>query len=199
MRLKVWVALAFVAVCAISAVAQNQQQQMTPEQKAQMDAWMKFMTPGEGHKPLANFVGTFDMKTTMWPAPGAPPEVSTGTSVSQWVLGNRYVQENATGTFMGMPFQGIGYTGYDNGKKQYVGSWVDNFGTSLMTSTGTTADGGKTWSFKTMTTDPMTGKDMPGEMRMTIVDADHHTSEMWGPGPDGKMYKSMLLEYTRRK
>ncbi len=199
MRLKFWVALVLVVVCAMPAFAQEPQHQMTPEEKAQMDAWMKFMTPGEGHKALANMVGTFDAKVTMYPAPGAPPQVSSATSVSQWVLGNRYVQENVNGSFMGMPFEGIGYTGYDNGKKQYVGTWVDNFGTGIMSSTGSTPDNGKTWSFKSTTTDPMTGKDTPGEMHMTMADADHHTAEMWSPAPDGKMFKMMTIEYTRKK
>lgn len=200
MRLKLWVTLALVVVCAMPALAQTQQQQprMTPEQKAQMDAWMKFATPGDGHKPLASMVGTFDAKVTTY-QPGAPPQVSSATSVSTWVLGNRYVQENVTGSFMGMPFQGIGYTGYDNAKQQYVGTWIDNFGTGVMTTAGNTSDNGKTWKFKSVTTDPMTGKDMPGEMTMTVADGDHHTSEMWGPGPDGKMMKMMTIEYTRKK
>lgn len=199
MRLKFRVALALVIVCAIPALAQQQQQQMSPEEKKAMEAWQKFMTPSEGHKALDWMVGTFDAKVTMYPAPGAPPQVSSATSVSQWVLGNRYVQENVNGTFMGMPFQGIGYTGYDNGKKQYVGTWIDNFGTGVMTSTGSSSDNGKTFTFKSTTTDPMTGKDMPSESRVTVADADHHTMEMWGPAPDGKMYKMMMIEYSRKK
>ena len=112
---------------------------------------------------------------------------------------NRYVEETVNGSFMGMPFQGIGYTGYDNGKKQYVGTWIDNFGTGVMTSTGTSADNGKTYTFKSTGTDPMTGKDMPTESRVTVTDADHHTMEMWGPAPDGKMFKTMQIEYSRKK
>ncbi|HEY8712202.1 MAG TPA: DUF1579 family protein, partial [Thermoanaerobaculia bacterium] len=131
--------------------------------------------------------------------PGAPAQTSTGISVNTWVLGNRFVQQNFTGSFMGMPFQGIGYTGYDNGKKEYVGTWIDNFGTGVMTSTGNTPDNGKTYTFKSMTTDPMTGKDMPGESHMTVVDADHHMMDMWAPSPDGKMFKMMQIEYSRKK
>jgi hypothetical protein len=76
---------------------------------------------------------------------------------------------------------------------------MDNFGTGVMTSTGGTADNGKTWNFKSTSTDPMTGKDMPGESRVTVTDADHHTVEMWGPAPDGKMYKMMEITYSRKK
>ena len=198
MRLKVWVALALVVVCT-SLFAQTQQQKMSPEEQKAMEAWQKFMTPGDAHKALNATVGTFDAKVTMWMQPGAPAQVSNATSVGTWVLGNRYVEEQVSGTFMGMPFQGIGYTGYDNGKKQYVGTWIDNFGTGVMTSSGSSADNGKTFNFKSMTTDPMTGKDMPGEMKMTMTDDDHHTAEMWGPAPDGKMFKMMQIDYTRRK
>lgn len=201
MRLKFWVALVLVAVCAMPVLAQEnqKQQQMTAEQKAQMDAWMKFMTPGEGHKTLANMIGTWDAKVSMWNAPDAPPQTSTGTSVNSWVLGNRFVQEKFTGMFMGMPFEGVGYTGYDNAKKQYVGTWMDNMSTGVMTSTGTSSDNGKSYTFKSTMTDPTSGKDTPGETRVTVTDADHHTMEMWGPDKDGKMVKMMQIDYTRRK
>ncbi len=202
MKLKIWLALALIMVCcALPAVAQEpqKQQEMSPEQKAMMDAWQKFMTPSEGHKALEQMVGTFDTKVTMWMQPGAPPQTSTGISENHWVLGKRYVEENATGTFMGMLFQGIGHMGYDNAKKRYFGTWIDNFGTGVMTSTGTVSDNGKTWNFKSTSTDPMTGKDTPGETRVTVTDADHHTMEMWGPGPDGKTYKMMEITYSRKK
>jgi hypothetical protein len=201
MKLKVCIALAMVLVCfAIPALAQEQKQpQMTAEQKAQMDAWMKYATPGEGHKILESMIGTWDAKVSMWEQPGGQPQVSTGTATNRWIFGNRYVEQKFTGTFMGMPFEGIGYTGYDNAKKQYFSTWFDNMGTGLMTSTGNTADKGKTFTFKSMMTDPMTGKDMPGETRVNVADADHNTFEMWGAGPDGKNFKMMEIAYTRKK
>lgn len=200
MKLKLWVAFALVVVCcALPALAQEQQGQMSPEQKAMMEAWQKYATPGEGQKMLAGMVGKFTTKVTMWMQPGAPPMNSTGSSDNQWVLGNRYVQEKATGTFMGKPFHGIGYTGYDNAKQQYFGTWMDNLGTGFMTSTGGTSDNGKTWMFKSTTTDPMSGKDMPGETKITVTDHNHYTMEMWSPAPDGKMFKMLEITYSRKK
>ena len=200
MRLKVAMALTLVVLCSLPAFAQAEKQpEMTAEQKAQMEAWQKFMTPSEGHKRLEHMVGTFDAKVTMWMERGAPPQTSTGTSTNQWVLGGRYIQEKFSGGFMGMPFEGLGYTGYDNAKKQYFGTWMDNMSTGVMTSTGNTADNGKTWTFRSVMTDPMTGKDTPGESRVTVTDADHHTMEMWGPAPDGKNFKMMEIVYSRKK
>ena len=195
MKIKVWFALALLVVCT-SAVAQDQKaKQMSPEEIA----WMRYMTPGEGHKALDNMVGTWDAKVMAWMAPGTEAASSTGLETDTWVLGGRYVEQKFSGTFMGQPFNGIGYTGYDNAKKEYFGTWMDTMGTGVMTQTGKSMDGGKSFTFKSNMTDPITGKDQAGEMRVNVPDKDHHSMELWGPGPDGKMFKMMQIDYTRKK
>jgi hypothetical protein len=168
-----------------------------PDEKAMMEAMQKAGTPGEAHKKLEAIVGTFDTKVKMWMDPSKAPEESTGSSENTWVLGNRYVQMNYQGTFMGQPFSGIGYQGYDNVQKKYVGTWMDSASTGIMTSTGTMT-GNVVKTTATMP-DPMTGKMSRITSKVTIADNDHHTMEMWGPGPDGKNYQMMVIEYTRKK
>lgn len=169
----------------------------TPEQKAQMDAMMKAITPGEAHKKLEPFVGTFEVKVTTWMDPAAPPQQSTGTSVNTWALGGRYVEERFTGAFMGQPFSGIGYSGYDNIRKQYISTWMDSMSTAPMISTGSLE--GNVMSGVSSMDDPLTGKSQQVKEKTTIVDNDHHVMEMWSPGPDGKMYKMMEITYSRKK
>ncbi len=197
MRTKVLLALALLVVCT-SVVAQEPKKDAAADQKAMMDAMMKAMMPGDAHKLLDSMVGTFDVRVTAWMMPGQPPTDGKGTAVSNWVLGGRYVEQKFSGQFMGMPFEGIGYTGYDNVKKSYWSTWVDNMGTGVMTSTGATADGGKSWKFMSSMPDPMTGKDTPEETRLMVADHDHYSMEMWSPGPDGKMMKMMAIAYTRK-
>src|SRR6266542_583478 len=132
------------------------------DEKAAMEAMQKAATPGEAHKKLETMIGTFDAKVKLWMDPSKPAEESAGTSENTWVLGNRFVQTKHEGTFMGQPFSGIGYTGYDNVTK----------------SSATRAD-------------PVTGKMTTMTMKTTVTDNDHQTMEMWGPGPDGKNYKMM--------
>ncbi len=197
MKTRLLAATALLVLC--TAALAEEPKKMSPEQKAMMDAMVKAMTPGDAHKLLDNMVGVFDAKITAWMEPGAPPMVNTGTSKNTWILGNREVMQEVTSTFMGQPFHGIGYTGYDNIKKTYWGTWIDDMGTSVMVSTGGTTDNGKTWKFTSTMPDPMTGKDAPVEERINVIDKDHHTFEMWSPGPDGKMMKMMEIEYTRHK
>lgn len=202
MKLKTWLAAGAVALSSIAVVAQDQHQhgkmEMSAEQKAAMEAMMKAATPGDAHKKLSSMVGTWDAKVTMWMEPGKPPSVSNGTSNNKWVLGGRWIQQDFTGSMMGRPFSGIGYSGYDNVKKQYVGTWMDDMSTSMMLSTGN-ASSDKTWEFSATVDDPVTGKPAAIKEKVTYVDDDHHLFEMWGPTPDGKMYKMMEINYTRKK
>jgi len=200
MKLKVYLGLCAILLSSLTSLAQTQtKKEMSAEEKAAMDAMMKAATPGDAHKKLASMVGTWDVTVKMFPQPGAPAQESKGSSENKWVLGGRWVQENFTGDFMGMPFSGIGYTGYDNIKKQYIGTWMDSMSTSMMASSGTADASGKSYEFSSTMDDPMTGKSMPVKSKVTVTDDDHHSMEMWSPGPDGKMFKMMEINYTRKK
>jgi len=199
MKIRVLAATALLVLCTSVFGQEQPKKEMSAEEKAAMEAMMKAMMPGDAHKLLDNMVGTWDAKVSMFMDPSQPPMVSSGTSENSWVLGNREVMQKFTGTFMGGPFSGVGYNGYDNVKKQYWGTWMDTMSTGVMVSTGNTPDNGKTWKFTSSMPDPMTGKDAPMEEKITVTDKDHHTFEMWTPGPDGKMFKMMEITYTRRK
>lgn len=173
-------------------------QQTQDDQKAAMDAMMKAAAPGEAHKKLAALAGTWDATVKTYMKPDAQPMVSHAVGTNKTILGGRYVEQDFNGDFMGMPFSGIGFWGYDNMKKQYVAAWMDNMGTGLMTLTGT-QDSPTQYTFKGTAPDPMSGKDTPFEERLTVVDNDHHTLEMYGPTPDGKMFKMMEITYSRKK
>jgi hypothetical protein len=205
--MKLKVCLTAAALCAFALTAVAQHDHAAPKSAsaapamdpAMMDAMMKAGTPGEPHKKLDGMAGTWDTKITMWMMPGTEPMISAGTSTSQWVMGGRYLEERFKGDFGGMPFEGLGFTGYDNVKKRYWGTWMDNMSTSMMSSSGTAAADGKSWDFDGTMSDPMTGGETALKTKVTVRDADHHVMEMWAPGPDGKMFKSMEIAYSRKK
>ncbi|MEA2570523.1 MAG: hypothetical protein QOI24_2524 [Acidobacteriota bacterium] len=199
MRIKVPVAL-FSCLLAAAVVFADEPQKVEPsaEEKVAMEAAMKAATPGDAHKKLNDMVGDFSTKATMWMAPGAPPMTSTGKSHNTWALDGRWVEQRYSGMFMGQPFKGVGYTGYDNIKKMYVGTWMDTMSTSVMTSTGTRGDDGR-YTFNSSMDDPVSGKTMPVKEVVTVTDKDHHMLEMWMPDPAGQMFKMMEISYTRVK
>jgi uncharacterized protein DUF1579 len=199
--------LAFV-VCAtllVAGVAAAQdamkpgEKPMSAEQKAMMDAWARYAMPGEGHRSLAGMVGTWDAEVTSWMDPGQPPAKSKGVSENRMVLGGRWVESRFSSEMMGQPFEGIGYTGYDNYKRKYIGTWTDTMTTGVMTSEGTMDAAGKVMTSTSTMDNPLTGKAETSRMTTTIVAPDHHVFEMWGPDPSGKNVKQLEIVYRRRK
>jgi len=183
---------------AAAAPAADKKKEAAPmDEKAAMAAMEKASQPGEGHKKLEPLAGTFSVKAKSWMDPSKPPEESTATSERKWIMGNRYLQEDYKGTFMGQAFTGQGVQGFDNVTKKYFGSWIDSMSTSMSLSWGTLS--GNTIKYKGNMSDPATGKVVPFTMNLKITDNDHHMLEMWGPGPDGKNVKWMELAYTRTK
>ena len=130
--------------------------------------------------------------------PGAAPQEYAGHRSAKMVMGDRYLDETYTGTFMGMPFEGHGTMAYDNVQKKYLSTWTDNMGTGIMFGSGT-CDKGTSWSMTADMADPMTGKMVKTRSVTKLVDADHMTMEMYGPGPDGKEMKMMEIAATRSK
>lgn len=193
-------ALVFLVGGAVSVANAQPKRDKAAEQKAMMDAMMRAGTPGDAHKKLDGMAGTWDAKVKMWMEPGAQPMESSGKAVNEWVLSGRWLQQKFDGSMMGMPFSGIGYTGYDNIRKTYVGTWMDSMSTGVMSSSGTGGDAsGKTWTFTATSLDPMSGEPVSCDEKITWVDKDKHVFEMNCPDMDGNMYKMMEITYTRKK
>jgi hypothetical protein len=171
----------------------------TPEQqKAQMDAMMAAVMPGPSHEAMKKLEGEFDYTITMM-MPGMPPQEYKGHRSAKMIMGGRYLDETYTGTFMNMPFEGHGTMAYDNVQKKYLSTWIDNMGTGIMFGSGSGDAAGTTWTMNAEMADPQTGKMTPTRSVTTVVDADHITMDMFGPGPDGKEAKMMSIAATRTK
>jgi hypothetical protein len=161
-----------------------------------MKMWEAMSAPGEPHAALAEMAGTWHTNVTMWMQPGTEPMISEGVSENKMTLGGRYLHQNYEGTFMGQPFKGMGFTGYDNYKKQYLGLWMDSMSTGWMTTTGQVEDGNMV--FTGTMDDPMSGGVMKVREIITKHSKDHHTFEMWMGPTDAEMFKTMEIQYKRK-
>lgn len=162
--------------------------------------WIAYGTPGEMHQLMAGWDGTWEGNTTIWHAPGTPPQTSKSKAVNKMIMGGRYQQSIHTGDMMGMPFEGISTTAYDNAKKTFITTWIDNVGTGIMTTEGTWDAATKTLNQSGKCVDPSAGnaKEMAIRQVTKIIDDKNHVFEMYGPGPDGKEYKMMEIKMTRK-
>jgi hypothetical protein len=165
---------------------------------AEMEAaWMAAMTPGEHHQKLAPMIGEWDAAARFWMDPEGQPMEGTGTAKMQWVLGNRYVRQDFNGTFMGMPFEGIGHTGYDNVKKKYVGTWMDSMSTSIMYEEGEYDAGSGLITMRSTYLDPM-GREIKGRSTVKLDGADTMVFTMYSTEPGKPEFKAGEITYTRK-
>jgi len=190
---------AAIALVITSASAQTGKQppQMTPEQKAEMEAYMKAGTPGAPHQALAASAGNYDLKMRSWQAAGAPPMEETGTATRAITLDGRVLVEDVSSSMMGSPFTGHGMMGFDNVTGKYWSTWNDSMSTGLMVSEGT-CDAQKSCTFTGHWNDPV--KKTPVKARMTTrwTSPTVQVFEMYAPGKDGKEFKMMEITYTKK-
>ncbi len=172
-----------------------------PSQEEMMKRWQEAMTPGEAHKKLEAMVGTWDAEVKMWMnGPAAEPTVSKGTSEVKLALGGRYVKEEFASEMMNQPFSGVGYTGYDNFNKKYVGFWIDNMSTAMTTLEGNCDKEGTTFTMWGKMDEPMTGQKGKKVKYVTkIIDADNHVFEAYDVTSYGDKKPIMQITYTRKK
>lgn len=169
-----------------------------PSEQLMMARWMEFMTPGEAHKALDPRVGSWNLEVSMFNGPGTPPTKSTGTSSVQWILDGRFLADTTSGDFNGMPFRGAGLTGYDNLKKCYVSSWIDNFGTGILHGEGHYDAATKTFHYLSEGPDMLfTNEYVPTRATERWIDADHWVMQAFAPDADGKEYLAMQIDYAR--
>jgi hypothetical protein len=194
-------ALTAVAVAALATLAGAQQQkkpEMTPAQKAEMEAYMKAGTPGAPHKVLAATVGSYDLKIKSWHEPGGPPMEDPGTATRSMTLDGRVLVEQVKSTMMGTPYTGHGMMGFDNVTGKYWSTWNDSMSTGILVTEGTCDDQAKACTFTGTWNDAI--KKAPVKARMTTRWTSPTTEifELYGPGKDGKEFKMMEITYTKK-
>lgn len=163
-----------------------------------MKNWENYMTPGPMHAMLAKYNGTFTEELTMWMAPGAPPQKSTASVTNKMIMGGRYQESHSTGNFGGMPFEGTSIIGYDNNKKVFQSTWIDNMGSGIAYSEGTWDAAKKAITFKGKMMDPMTGLENDFKEVFTFISDNEQKMEMYTV-QQGKEVKTMEIMFRRAK
>lgn len=183
------VLLSFCAFTLLAAQAQDE--------AAMMKKWQDYATPADMQALLAKSEGNWDADISVWMGPGGEPMKNKATSEVKMIMGGRYQVANNKGSFGGMPYEGMSIIGYDNAKKIFQSSWVDNMGTGVMTMEGTYDPATKTLILTGKGYDPMAGKDMNMKQTFRFTDDKHQVIEMYQI-TDGKEFKAMEMKLTKK-
>ena len=194
----------FVSICTLATLLaapafaqEGEMPQMTPEQMAEMEAYMAAGALGPQHELMAEHVGTFDVAIKSWGDPTAPPMESKGVAIRTLHMGGRVLHEEFQGDMMGMPFTGLSRSGYDNVSGVYWSTWTDSMSTGIMISEGE-CDEDFNCTFVGTYNDPITGGPVTNRYVSKWASPDEQYFAMYGPGGDGTEVKMMEMIYTKR-
>jgi hypothetical protein len=184
-----------------SSAVSTTQPEATPEappmdSAAMMKAWQDYSTPGDMQKWLAAQDGKWKGEMTSWEGgkAGAKEEL---TQENRMVMAGRYQESTVKGKMMGMDFEGRSLIGYDNAKKKFVCSWIDNMGTGIMVTEGVYNEADKSLEMKGLMTDPTSGKDTPVRQVYHFTDDKTQVMEMFCE-MNGKESKTMEINLTKK-
>jgi uncharacterized protein DUF1579 len=130
------------AMVASPLTAAAQQQPGQSEMAAAMAKAKRFTQPGEAHKMLDRFLGTWTTEVRMFGMGKAtPPE--KGSATFSWLMPGRWLKMESTGTMMGLPLQTFMLLGYDNFKQSYVSTNINSIDTAMTHAEGDVDPSGK--------------------------------------------------------
>lgn len=178
---------------------------MPPEMQKAMERMEAYGALNENHGYLKQFEGEWECVMKCWMSADLPPEENACTVNAKVGYDGKFLIEKFQGTVAfgegapPQPFNGLSIIGYDNHRRQFVSTWIDNFTTGVYTLYGSASQGGKVFTFEGENYCCMNDKMVQTRSVLTIKDPNTRTFEMWSPGIDGKVIKSMEATYTRKK
>jgi len=172
---------------------------MTPLDSAtMMKNWQAYMTKSDMHNMMEKWNGTWTSVITSWEKPGAAPQTSNGSAEFKSVMNGMYQEGVHTSTMMGMPFEGHSTMAYDNEKKKFVSTWIDNMGSGIMMMEGAWDPATNSLTMTGKCYNPAMGKDCDMKEVFKVIDDNNQVMEMYGPGPAGE-WKMIEIKSTRKK
>lgn len=156
--------------------------------------------PGAEHKWLEQLVGEWEVKSETNPGPGIEPMQGKGTESVRsvggwWILGELH------GEMMpGMAMTAFLTLGYDDGKKAFIGTWIDSVQPHMWQYTGSLDAARKVLTLEAegpSFEDP--SKTAKYRDSIEIVSKDHKVLRSSMQMTDGSWVSFMKADYTRKR
>jgi hypothetical protein len=157
-----------------------------------------YMRRSDQHKMLSDWEGEWTGTGTLWRSPDTSAVFSEIKSTNKMGMGRRFLILNQTGKLQDSAYESMCILGYDNAKKVFTSSWVDNFGTGLTTLEGSWNDEKNQLELKGKMMDPVVSKEVEAKQIIRLIDANNQFIELY-QYPKGKEVKIVEVKFTRDK
>lgn len=156
-------------------------------------AQVEAIEPTENHAVLKQDVGKWNAEVKLFAPESDEPQVSKGVEFNELVCDGIWLRTHYKGEFFGTTFEGIGMIGYDTSKEKYVGTWGDNFTSSMATMEGEYDAEKKTLTFNVKGVG-LDGQEQESTQTIKYNDDGSRTMIM-----ESNQQKVLEIHYTRRR
>lgn len=157
-----------------------------------------YMRTNENHTILSTWAGDWNGAATVWRMPDTTAVYATIRMKSEMTMEGRYLVSNISGKIEDTTFEAMGTLGYDNAKKVFVSTWIDNFGTGITELEGNWNNAEHQLELKGKMVDPVSGKEVEARENIRAIDKDNQFLELLlYPGDKNKEHKLMEIKYSR--
>jgi len=169
-----------------------------PSPQALLKALEEAGKPGPEHRKLQPFVGDWSLSVKVWTDPSQPPAEAKGTAERRWIMGGRFVQENARVECGGKSFEGMALLGYNSGEKKFTSVRVCGLCGTISHGLATCGSAGTKFECVKEECCPLTGQKIKGRDEILIESNDRIVVNVFKT-IDNKEVKVMEIVSTRNK
>lgn len=149
--------------------------------------------PTPEHEHIVEGAGEWEGTMTMH-MPGMP-QTPVPAHESNVAIGGFWLQSTFKCELMGMPYLGTGCVGYDESKKKYVGTWIDNASSHLAIMEGEIDPKTEALVMRWTAPDMATGKPTPHRYE-AVHEGDAFTSTFYAG--EGAGTRTMVISMKRK-
>lgn len=170
----------------------------SPEERAANAAAMDNRQVGPMHHLMIQFAGHWRQEMKVWNGNDKKePIVSMLEYEGQVFAEGKFINAIIRGQFGNVPYEAHSTLGFDNAKRMYTKTWIDNLGTSILVLDGTYNEKDNTIDFVGFATDPITRKPIRVHQILKMIDQSNHLLEVYVEMKEGKEVKIMEIKSTR--
>lgn len=147
-------------------------------------------------------MGTWYYDLKYWAKEGAAPQVSSGTMINEIALGERFLSSKTALILniggQNIPYEAVGFLGYDTAKKAYISVWLDTMRTGVMTGEGQYNEEKRTITEKGSFRHPLIEKEQAYRSEVQFIDDNTHKRTIFLIGRSKADFKVIEMEFQRR-
>ena len=167
-----------------------------------MQKWTDATRPGENHKTLDAFVGTWDadVKQTNFPIGRAnDTNARRGVVKTTWTHGGRFLRSEFTGGVGGPNFSATSTIGFNNATNSFEGTWIASTSNGVRVSSGQFDSNLQSFTFTSTFPDPLNGSKTTFKEVYTLNSPNQYTYELYQVAPNASERRLQEVVCTRRR